>query len=162
MADLEVRNQTLGGCLIVRVAGELDQAGAPVLRDHVLGHLALGHTNIVVDLTRVSFVDSAGVGVLLVAHHEATADGGRTRFAGVQDSVRQVLELTQVDRVLELHDDVSDALEAAMGSESSLADGPAEPTTTAPRGLSIAAAQSFEGCDAIGPGARTARCPRGR
>ena len=129
-AELEVRNQTLGGCLIVRVAGELDLATAPVLRDHVLGQLALGQTNLVIDLGRVPFLDSTGVSALVVAHREADARGGSVRLAGARRSVRRVFEITRLDRLFELHDDVSDALEAAMGPTGAGTAERGEPTTS--------------------------------
>jgi anti-sigma B factor antagonist len=124
MAELEVRNQTLGGCLIVRMVGELDVAAAPLLREHILGQLALGQTRIVIDMSRVPIVDSAGLGALIVAHDEATARGGSVRLACAPRSVLRVFEITRMDRLFELYDDVCDALEAAMG--------PADPVAADP------------------------------
>jgi anti-sigma B factor antagonist len=121
MGELEVRNQTLGGCLIVRVAGELDVTTAPSLREHILGQLAPGKTKIVIDMSRVPFVDSTGLSTLIVVHHEATARGGSVRLACAPRSVLRVIQITRLDRLFELYDDVCDALEAAMG--------PADPVT---------------------------------
>ena len=132
MGELEVRNQTLGGCLIVRVVGELDLATAPVLREHILGQLALGQTRIVIDMSRVPFVDSTGLSALIVAHHEATARGGSVRLACAHRSVLRVIQITRVDRLFELYDDVCDALEAAMGPADLVAADRAETTSTTP------------------------------
>ena len=132
MAELEVRNQTLGGCLIVRVAGELDVATAPLLREHIIGQLGLGQTKMVIDMSRVPFVDSAGLSALIVAHHEATARGGSIRLACAPRSVLRVFEITRMDRLFELYDDVCDALEAAMGPADPEAADRAETTSTTP------------------------------
>jgi anti-anti-sigma factor len=121
MGELDVRNQTLGGCLIVRVAGGLDVATAPSLHEHILGQLALGKTKIVIDMSRVPFVDSTGLSALIVVHHEATARGGSVRLACAHRSVLRVIQITRLDRLFELYDDVCDALEAAMD--------PADPVT---------------------------------
>jgi anti-sigma B factor antagonist len=132
MAELDVRTQTLGGCLIVRVVGELDVATAPVLREHILGQLALGQTRIVIDMSRVPFVDSTGLGALIVAHDEATARGGSVRLACARRSVLRVFEITRTDRLFELYDDVCDALEAAMGPADPEAADRAETTSPTP------------------------------
>ena len=132
MAELEVRNQTLGGCLIVRVAGELDVATAPLLREHIIGQLGLGQTKMVIDMSRVPFVDSTGLSGLIVAHHEAKARGGSVRLACAHRSVLRVFEITRMDRLFELYDDVCDALEAAMGPADPVAGDRAETTATTP------------------------------
>ena len=132
MGEPEVSNQTLGGCLIVRVAGKLDLATAPVLREHILGQLALGQTKIVFDLSRVPFVDSTGLSALIIARHEATARGGSVRLACARRSVLRVFEVTRIDTLFELYDDVCDALEAAMGPADPVAADRAETTSTTP------------------------------
>jgi anti-anti-sigma factor len=130
MGELEVRNQTLGGCLIVRLVGELDVATAPVIREHLLGQLALGQTRIVIDMGRVPFVDSTGLSAMIVAQHEATARGGGVRLACAHRSVLRVFQITRLDRLFALYDDVCDALEAAMGPADPVAADRAETSPT--------------------------------
>ncbi|HEU0213795.1 MAG TPA: STAS domain-containing protein [Jiangellaceae bacterium] len=112
--QLEIRFQGLGGCLIVRVAGELDAVSAPTIRDHLIGHLDLGATNLILDLSRVTIADTAGAGAVLTAGHETKASGGVLRVAGAQHAVRRALRALDTAGVVVLHDDVSDALEAAL------------------------------------------------
>lgn len=90
----------VGSHLVLGVAGELDAATAPVLRDTVLGLLNRGVDSLVLDLRGVSFVDSSGVGSLLRVHHRQTLLGGRVHFVIDQPSVRRVLDLMQLLRRL--------------------------------------------------------------
>jgi anti-sigma B factor antagonist len=112
--QLEIRFQSLGGCLIVRAAGELDAANAPAVRDHLIGRLKLGETAVILDLSRVTIADTAGVGAVLAAGHEMRASGGLLRVAGAQPAVRRIFRVIDAAGVVVLHDDVSDALEAAL------------------------------------------------
>jgi anti-sigma B factor antagonist len=68
--------------------------------------------NVVVDLSGVEFIDSAGVGVLVGLFKSARMRGGRARFCGLSPGVRAVLELIQLDRIFEICDDA----ESAVGS----------------------------------------------
>jgi len=68
--------------------------------------------DVVVDLSGVEFLDSAGVGVLVGLFKNSRLHGGRARFCGLTPGVRSVLELIQLDRIFELYDD----LEAAIRS----------------------------------------------
>ena len=112
--QLEIRFQSLGGCLIVRAAGELDVANAPTIRDHLIGRLELGETNMILDLSRVTIADTTGAGAVLTAGHETKASGGVLRVAGAQQAVRRTLRALDTAGVVVLYDDVSDALEAAL------------------------------------------------
>jgi anti-sigma B factor antagonist len=112
--QLEIRFQSLGRCLIVRAAGELDVASAPTVRDHLIGHLCLGETSLIVDLSRVTVADTTGLSAVLAAGHETRDAGGVLRVAGARPAVRRTLKAIDAAGVLVLHDDVSDALEAAL------------------------------------------------
>jgi anti-sigma B factor antagonist len=112
--QLEIRFQSLGRCLIVRAAGELDVASAPTVRDHLIGHLCLGETSLIVDLSRVTVADTTGLSAVLAAGHETRDSGGVLRVAGARPAVRRTLKAIDPAGVLVLHDDVSDALEAAL------------------------------------------------
>ena len=108
--QVEFRYQTLGDCLIVRVAGEVASLCAPAVRDTLVGKVSAGDARLVVDLSRVDAMDVAGVSALLAAQHEAEASGGSLRVVGVGPSLQSILKCTD----LLVDDDLSDALEATM------------------------------------------------
>lgn len=57
-------------------------------------------TRIVLDLSGVSFVDSAGIGILVGCHGKVSKAGGQFRLAGANDRVLNVLKITRVDSIL--------------------------------------------------------------
>lgn len=92
---------------VVGVAGEIDVATAPVLRDALLGMLNRGVPSLVVDLRGVTFVDSTGVGSLLRIHHRQGLLGGAVHFVADQPAVLRVLDLMQLTRRLHVTPTVS-------------------------------------------------------
>ncbi len=126
-SKLSLRTRTMDGCLVVEVGGEVDMTSAPTLRDHLLGQIGLGEPCLVVDLSEVEFMDSTGLSALVVAYRQAVELGSSLLIAGAKPAVRRVLEITQLDMLLEHHDDVADAVAAAMASTDP---GPAEPSQT--------------------------------
>jgi anti-sigma B factor antagonist len=82
----------------VRLAaiGELDLAAVPTLRERVGGLLAAGFDQLVVDLRQVTFIDLAGVRLLLKLARDADDDGWRLSLIEVGGQVRQILTLTGV------------------------------------------------------------------
>ncbi|WP_433128952.1 STAS domain-containing protein [Micromonospora sp. CA-240977] len=98
---------------VVEVAGDLDMSTTPELRDQLRQLVENGVQTVVVDLTGVGFMDSSGLGALVVAYKDLRERGGSLALAGVDRSVRTVFSITSVDRVIDLFDTVDDAEMAA-------------------------------------------------
>ncbi|WP_433536846.1 STAS domain-containing protein [Micromonospora sp. CA-249363] len=98
---------------VVEVAGDLDMSTTPQLRDGLLEVVESGARVVVVDLAAVGFMDSSGLGALVVAYKAMRARDGWLGLAGVQPPVRKVLSITSVDRVIASFDSVEAAEEAS-------------------------------------------------
>jgi anti-sigma B factor antagonist len=94
--------------LTVSGGDSIDGANAAEVKREAL-RLVGAEPDVVVDLSGVEFLDSAGVGVLVGLFKNARLRGGRARFCGLSPGVRSILELIQLDRIFELYDDVEAA-----------------------------------------------------
>ena len=104
------------GVVVMRIGGELDLAAAPLLRETIdwMERRAPG-APLVLDLARVSFIDSTGVRLLMEAGDVA---GGRIALLDPSSAVSRVLELTGLaTRFAEVADAEPDTLRALAGSE---------------------------------------------
>lgn len=81
--------------LVVAIAGELDPNTADAIRDQVR-QLAGDQRapELVLDLSKVTFMDSAGVRVIVELHHDRQRAGGRLILVNIADSPRRVLDLS--------------------------------------------------------------------
>lgn len=97
--------------MLVRPSGDLDAYTAPELRSHLHDATVEETTKLlVVDLSSVTFIDSAGLGALVGAHRRMREGGGRLRIVRPPALVARAFELTGLDGVLELCGDRDDAL----------------------------------------------------
>jgi stage II sporulation protein AA (anti-sigma F factor antagonist) len=87
---LQIEAAQVNGTAELVVAGEIDLATAPQLR----AALARLHGRVTVDLSRVTYLDSSGIGVLAGQHNRLTEQGGDVLLRGARDAVLRVLELT--------------------------------------------------------------------
>lgn len=101
--------QQRDGCAVLSVSGEVDLATAPQLRQQLVDLVADGHRLIVVDMTGTEFLDSTGLGALVVGLKRLRAHDGEMRVVCTTARVRKVFELTHVDRVLPLFESVDEA-----------------------------------------------------
>ena len=98
---------------VLTVQGEVDVTTTPRVRARLIALLSDGRPQLIVDLEGVNFLDSSGLGALVAALKLARSRGGELRLVcNEQRSVRKVLEVTGLDRVLERYDSVDDALAA--------------------------------------------------
>ena len=94
---------------VLRLDGRLNMVAAPGLKNQLEELVSAGRTRIVVDLERVTFIDSSGLGALISGLKATRQAGGDLRIAEVPDQVLTVLRLTNLDRVLRAHPSVADA-----------------------------------------------------
>jgi anti-anti-sigma factor len=84
--------------LVVGVSGEIDIASAPRLRDELLSALRRHGARLALDLGGVTFMDCAGVNVLLAARRHALLEGGWVRVVRASRRARNILMITGLHR----------------------------------------------------------------
>ncbi len=102
------------GVTIAELAGELDLASAPPLREQLLGVLRPGSSRLVLDLSQVSFCDASGLAVLIGTGRRARLLGGFLRLAAVSPQAARVLSITGLDRHLPVYPTVGAAASAPV------------------------------------------------
>jgi len=99
--------------VVARIAGELDCYTAPTLREVLDRELdASGAASLVLNLRDASFIDSSGLGAILGRYRRLAPGGGRVAVCEAQPSVRRVLELAGIPRIIPLYPSEEQALEA--------------------------------------------------
>jgi anti-anti-sigma factor len=83
------------GMVVIALAGELDVAGAPVLREH-LAAATRSEGRVVCDLEHLTYLDSTGISVLIAARKRLAATGRDLVLVGPSERVHKVLEITGV------------------------------------------------------------------
>lgn len=81
---------------------ELDASNAADLKRDMAPVLE-AHPKLVLDLTRLRFVDSSGLGAFLSCLRKATERGGDMKLCGMSKGVRAVFELVRMHRIFDIH-----------------------------------------------------------
>ena len=113
---MNVKTDQSGGVAIVRV-GET-RLMYPILSDFstaVSGLVAAGQKNILIDMTPVTYVDSATIGCLMDCYRLVKNAGGSLKLSSVQKRVETMLTMTGAHNFLEVHPDEAAAL-ASFGA----------------------------------------------
>src|SRR3954468_22457697 len=78
----------------------------------VAGLIGSGEQKVLLDLSAVTYVDSATIGCLMDLYRQATAAGGALKLTGVQKRVETMLSMTGAHNFLEIHADEPTALKS--------------------------------------------------
>jgi anti-sigma B factor antagonist len=87
-----------GSEAVITLAGELDLASAPVLHELLLEAASAGIETIKIDIQRLTYIDSAGLGVLVSAHKRLESNGGSLVISGPTPRVMRVLSISGLTR----------------------------------------------------------------
>lgn len=103
---MDVAVRQVGELTVLRLTGKiLGGAESDGLRSELDRCLAQGCARLLVDLSLVPWMNSAGLGILLSAYSRAKERGGRVAFCGVGERVRGILKTTKLLTVLDVFDD---------------------------------------------------------
>ena len=107
--DLSISTSSVGVLTIVEVVGELDVHTAPRLRERLAALIAEGNHHLVVDLQRVDFLDSTGLGVLVGGLRRVHPHDGSLQLVCTQERILKIFRITGLINVFSIHASVEDA-----------------------------------------------------
>jgi len=106
-SDLEQRQSRSN---VLPLKGEIDLHVSPTVTASLNAMIEKKPKHLVVDLSAVSYIDSAGLAALIEAMQKVEGYGGNFMLAGLQETVRSILEISRLDQVFQIFPDVNAAL----------------------------------------------------
>ena len=104
--------EIVDGVAVVLVTVEELDAGNIAEFKRRIAPVLTAHSKVVIDLSRVRFIDSSGLGAMLSCLRQLTAKSGDLKLCGLSKQVRAAFELVRLHRILDIHADRSKAVEA--------------------------------------------------
>ena len=104
------------GIAVVRLSGGLTLGTSLKIADsQIQSAIEDGVSRLVIDLTDVEYVDSAGLGMLMYAYGMLNQKGGALRLCGVTDRVMSLLQMTKTDTFLPIDKSLDESVAALQG-----------------------------------------------
>ena len=97
---------------VLAIEGDIDLHISPAITEALNAMIKKKPERIVIDLSRATYIDSAGVAALILAMREVKEYGGKFFLSGVQETIRSILETSRLDRIFWIFPDVDAALAA--------------------------------------------------
>ena len=99
---MRYETEQIGGALVVKLYGEIDQHCVSEIRDDIDRQIAIRNINsLIVDLGGVEFMDSSGIGMTMGRYKNMVSRGGKMMLVRPQPQVDKVLELSGIKKLFE-------------------------------------------------------------
>jgi anti-sigma B factor antagonist len=102
---LKITERDVNGVTVVSLDGRIvlgEESNS--LREKVKSLLAAGKKKIVLNMSNVTYIDSAGLGTLVASHHSAKTQGAGLRLSNLGAKFQEVLQVTKLLTVFEVFD----------------------------------------------------------
>ena len=113
--DLKLGHYTKDGIEVVDVAGGIDVFTAPRLRELLIDLVSKGSCQLIVNMEKAEFLDSAGLGVLVGGLKRVRARGGWLDLACTRERILEIFRVTGLTKVFGIHQTVGQAIAARKG-----------------------------------------------
>jgi anti-sigma B factor antagonist len=114
---MRLKESIENGIAVLTLEGEIDLHYAPVLRTLLQGKITERCPALIVDLARVSFIDSAGLAALIEYFRDSADYGGLLCLAGVNENLHAVLQIVRLDQVLPIFASTPEAVAAVKAGD---------------------------------------------
>jgi len=111
MADLEVKERQAGDVTILDMNGSVRMGeGSISLRNAIRRLVDEGKKKILLNLARVNYIDSSGIGELIANYTTASREGGQLKLLNLTDKIQNLLVITKLLTVFDVYENEADAL----------------------------------------------------
>lgn len=109
--SVKLNVRQVGDVSVVDVAGRITLGeGSSALRDTVREMVGKGQKKLLLNLSDVSYIDSSGIGELVSGFTTVTNSGGQLKLLGLQKRVKDLLQITKLYTVFDVHEEESTAV----------------------------------------------------
>jgi anti-sigma B factor antagonist len=105
------------GHTVLDLTGEVDVMSAPVLKETIISHIGRGTSHIIVNLEKVDYLDSTGLGTLIGGLKRTREAKTRLSIVGMNARLRRLFDITGIDKIFAIHDTVDQAVAAVEESQ---------------------------------------------
>src|SRR5690348_14538759 len=108
---MEFAQESAGDVVIARLAGRLDSSSAPSAEEQFMRLIGSGTPRLAIDLSKLEYISSAGLRVLLLVARKVQQAQGRLALFGLTPSVQEVFSISGFNTIFTIRDDAAAAID---------------------------------------------------
>lgn len=109
---VEFQRSQNGDVEIAAISGRLDAARVPAIRQQITEMVAEGVTRVVLDLGGLEWIDSSGIGLLVIVYKGVKENGGRANVARLQRQPEEIFRLLRLESAFDVFETIEQAVDS--------------------------------------------------
>ncbi len=111
MNDLKFQSVLEENNTIISISGDIDAYHSPKLKEEMEKFIKSETENIILNLTDVPYIDSAGLGTLVSILRESRNYKKELKLVGLRKNIKRIFEMTRLDKIFLIYDTVEESKE---------------------------------------------------
>ena len=110
---MSIKSRTIfdGRIAIIDIRGSLiGDEETDLFRDHVTDFIEQGNKNLIINLERLNYMNSSGIGAIITAHTSYQKNGGEVKLVGLSHNIQNLFAVTRLVEIFDVHDKLEDAI----------------------------------------------------
>ena len=107
---MEITKKNFNGIVVFKISGEIIVENRHVLKEAIKEELNNDKLNFVLDFADMKYIDSAGLGILVIQNKKVTEGGGKIKLANLSKDILSLFNLTHLDKAFEIFESIEDAI----------------------------------------------------
>ena len=109
---MQIQTQNYDNVTVVQLMGEFTQETLKLFEDTISSIIAAGAGGIVIDMTKVGFIDSVGLEQLLKLREDCRDNNCQLKLAGLEENCRKILEITRLSHYFDVYEELAGAVKS--------------------------------------------------
>lgn len=111
MTNIKIREEKIKGNPVLKIEGRIDAASAAILDAKLEGHLDKEAKTILLDFSKVEYLSSAGMRILLSVNKRLQEKGGFLGLYSLRETVREIIKLAGFEKILTIFADEKEVIQ---------------------------------------------------
>ena len=110
---MSIKSKTIsdGKIAIIEIKGSLiGDEETDLFRDHVADFIEQGNKSLIVNLEKLNYMNSSGIGAIISAHASYKKNGGEVKLVGLSQNIQNLFAVTRLVEVFDVHETMNDAI----------------------------------------------------
>ena len=109
---MEITEKKNDKCTVIGIDGRLDTTNYPVLEKKLMEMIDTGQVRLLVNLSKMDYVSSSGLRILLMALKRITIAKGKFAICSLQENIKEIFEISGFTNIFEIYGDEEAGLKA--------------------------------------------------
>lgn len=109
---LNIHEENKENLVVLRLEGRVDATSSPLLERKIASVIELGVKKILMDFSKVDYLSSAGLRLMLSGTKKLKTQEGRLVFSGINDEVMEIIKMAGFEKILDLFSTEREAVKA--------------------------------------------------